>query len=68
MRRLAAKLTARGLRGLGQTSWGPTLFILSPDAASAQGLADDLARDHDTANCEITIAAPLNRSATVELK
>jgi beta-RFAP synthase len=68
MRRLAEKLTARGLRGMGQTSWGPTLFILSPDAASAQGLADDLQREPDAANCEITIAAPLNRGATVELK
>lgn len=67
MRRLAQKLPS-DLRGVGQTSWGPTLFILCPGVEAAHGLAADLAREPSAADCEFTIAAPLNHGATVERK
>jgi predicted sugar kinase len=61
-------LNSRDLRGVGQTSWGPTLFILCPEAEFAKNLAADLSGEPAAANCEITIAAPLNHGATVEQK
>ena len=66
MRRLA-KTIPSNLRGVGQTSWGPTLFILCPGADVARDVCADLARDSAAADCEFTIAAPLNRGATVDL-
>jgi beta-RFAP synthase len=66
MRRLAEKVPSN-LRGVGQTSWGPTLFILCPGADVARDLSADLAGDSAAADCEFTIAAPLNRGATVDL-
>lgn len=65
MRRLAEKLPS-DVRGVGQTSWGPTLFVLCPGAEAARGLAAELARDPIAADCEFTIASPLNRGAAVE--
>lgn len=67
MRRLADRLSSQGIRGIGQTSWGPTLFVLCPNAAAAQDLSARLATEPAAANCEFTIAAPLNRGATIAL-
>jgi beta-RFAP synthase len=66
MRRLAERLEARQIRGVGQSSWGPTLFILCPGAAFAEDLARELASESAACDCEFTIAAPLNRGATIE--
>jgi predicted sugar kinase len=65
MRLLAERLSLRGVRGVGQTSWGPTLFILCPSASFARDLADELTHDPAGGDCELTIAAPLNRGAAV---
>ncbi len=67
MRRLAGVLESRGIRGFGQSSWGPTLFVLCPDADYASQLARDLSHDSAGAECEFTIAAPCNRGARVEV-
>jgi beta-RFAP synthase len=66
MRRLAERLSLRGIRGVGQTSWGPTLFILCPGASFARDLADELTHDPPGGDCEFTIVAPLNRGAAVQ--
>lgn len=66
MRRLADAVISQNLRGIGQTSWGPTLFILCPGAEFARDLAADLAARPAGAACEFTIAEPLNRGASVE--
>ena len=66
MRTLAATLQSRGIEGVGQTSWGPTLFVLCPSMAFAHDLAAELSGSQAAADCEITVAAPLNRGATVE--
>jgi predicted sugar kinase len=66
MRQLARRLEARSLRGVGQTSWGPTLFVLCPSATFAENLTSELASEPAARDCEFTIAAPLNCGATVE--
>ena len=65
MRQLAAALAARGIHGFGQSSWGPTLFILCPDAEFASRLVGDLTSDPAGAACEFTIAGPCNHGAQV---
>jgi len=64
IRRIADLLAARNIRGVGQSSWGPTLFILCPDIDFARSLLDELAPQPEGADCEFQIAAPLNRGAT----
>jgi beta-ribofuranosylaminobenzene 5'-phosphate synthase len=67
MRRLAGMLKRLGIVGVGQTSWGPTLFIVRPSAASAESLVAELAATRFGAACEFTVAAPLNRGAFIEV-
>ncbi|HTI50496.1 MAG TPA: beta-ribofuranosylaminobenzene 5'-phosphate synthase family protein [Planctomycetaceae bacterium] len=66
MRQLVPALHARGFRGIGQSSWGPTLFVLCPSVDAAQSLSRELATEHLCLNCALTIAAPRNRGADVE--
>jgi beta-ribofuranosylaminobenzene 5'-phosphate synthase len=55
-----------GVRGVGQSSWGPTIFALAPDADAAAKLAAD-ARNHFAAtNLTTIVAAPANRGAQIE--
>lgn len=65
MRGVAQVLESRGIHGFGQSSWGPTLFVLCPDHESASRLASDLADDSAGAGCEFAVAAPLNHGARV---
>jgi beta-RFAP synthase len=58
-------LRGRGIEGVGQTSWGPTLFALLPDQAQAETLVAELRRDDATRDLDLTIAAPQNRPARV---
>ncbi|HEY3964391.1 MAG TPA: hypothetical protein VGM05_07515 [Planctomycetaceae bacterium] len=65
IRRLEPLLAVRNLRGYGQSSWGPTLFVLCPHPKFAQQLATELAAAPEAQECEFTIAAPLNHGATI---
>ncbi len=65
MRDLAEQLRRRGFEGVGQSSWGPTLFVLT-DGSSAQDLLADLKRDPHCTECDLHIARPLNHGATLE--
>jgi beta-ribofuranosylaminobenzene 5'-phosphate synthase len=40
--RIVAHLRGQGIRGVGQSSWGPTLYALAPDAAEAERIANDV--------------------------
>src|SRR4029079_9422575 len=60
MRGVAQVLESRGIHGFGQSSWGPTLFVLCRDSEFASQLASDLAQDSAGTECEFTVAAPLN--------
>lgn len=67
IRGVAQVLESRGIHGFGQSSWGPTLFVLCPDSEFASRLATELANHSAGAGCEFTIAAPLNQGARVEV-
>jgi predicted sugar kinase len=53
-----------GVEGVGQSSWGPTLFALARDERGGLSLAEDLNRESPR-DLEITIARPLNIPAMV---
>jgi beta-RFAP synthase len=68
IRRLEAQLIARGVDGYGQSSWGPTMFVLCPHADFAHDLSRELAATPEGNQCEYTVASPLNRGAKLELR
>jgi len=64
--RLIDWLRGRGFPGVGQSSWGPTLFAAVPDMETAKGLADLLQQEQPEGPLEVTISAPNNRGAIVQ--
>lgn len=56
-----------GVRGVGQSSWGPTVFALLPDDATAQQVACDLPSGSDWPDCTVRISEPLNHGATLAI-
>jgi beta-ribofuranosylaminobenzene 5'-phosphate synthase len=64
--RLMEWLRSRGYAGVGQSSWGPTLFAAAPDQQTATSLADLIQRELPEGPLEVTIGAPNNRGALVQ--
>ena len=55
---LVADIRAMGIAGVGQSSWGPTLFTLHPTADAAERFIADFRRRPDAEQIEISVAAP----------
>ena len=55
------------LRGVGQSSWGPTLFAMVRDA-EPESIVADLRPRLEFADCHFTIASPDNRGAVVSVR
>ena len=68
MRLLGKQIAARGSEGFGQSSWGPTLFVLCENTGAAEQLKSDLSQYPEGINCDYTIAAPLNRGAEIKFQ
>lgn len=66
MRELATHLRRGGIRGVGQSSWGPTTFVLCRHHSEAVGVIRDLTRDARWAACGFRAAAPMNTGAVLE--
>jgi beta-RFAP synthase len=58
-------LRERGVPGAAQTSWGPTLSVMQPDAPSATQLQSEIQANAAWSNCRIEIVRGLNRGAEV---
>lgn len=65
MAELALRLRSLGITGVGQSSWGPTLFVLCDGPEMAETVVANVNLRGDQ-SCQWRIAAPLNRGATVE--
>jgi beta-RFAP synthase len=61
VRHLVEQVRGLGVTGVAQTSWGPTVAALLPDAPAAEAFVSKLRAD----DLEITIAAPNNCGAQV---
>jgi len=55
-----------GIEGVGQTSWGPTVFALCPDEPEAVDCAQLVRDKFPDFDGDIVIAAPCNRGALIE--
>jgi beta-RFAP synthase len=62
---IVARLRALGVVGVGQSSWGPTIFALLPDEQQAARVRDQLTPLDEAANCTILISTISRRGATV---
>ena len=62
---LVEQLRARGVQGVAQTSWGPTIATLCASQRDALELARDLTADGNWADTTFRVVEPLNRGATV---
>lgn len=63
---LVEQIRSWGHAGIGQSSWGPTLFVAQASAASAAALAEQLRRQWQGPPLDLTIARPNQRGALVE--
>ncbi|HEV7279406.1 MAG TPA: hypothetical protein VGN57_04260 [Pirellulaceae bacterium] len=64
--RLVATLRTRGVRGIGQSSWGPTLWVAAPDPEAAESLAADLRSEQESANVDVTIGVPSSSGVRID--
>lgn len=58
-------IRAVGGTGVGQTSWGPTLFVACPDASAAEELQQRIASSWQRPPLDFTLAAPWNQPARI---
>ncbi len=66
MGELVTALRKQGVRGIGQTSWGPTIFALCANEADAESLRNGLSAHPRWSDCRLRVAAPLNTGAAIE--
>ncbi len=67
MAQLVAELRIRGIEGVGQSSWGPTIFALCRDSQQADRLKMSFEDDPEWDDCTFHVAAPQNRGASIEV-
>lgn len=62
---LVARIRAAGIAGVGQSSWGPTLFSLHPTPTAAAQFVDYFREWPQAEGCEVNVARPNAGGATV---
>lgn len=65
MAELEKKLLSHGIRGMAQTSWGPTLSIICQDIEMVTSLVTEYGYGEF---CEIRATRPLNEGARIQIK
>lgn len=65
MAELSDVLKGQGVQGVGQTSWGPTLFAVCRNESEAAALAEQIQRWPDYADCRVRMVAGKNCGAEV---
>jgi beta-RFAP synthase len=63
---LVEHIQSLGYEGVGQSSWGPTLFVATRDEQAARNLVDRLENER-FGRLEMTISAPCNSGARIEV-
>ncbi len=58
-------IRSMGVAGVGQSSWGPTVFALLPDASGYERLASGLSERFRSEPLHVSLAAPDNRGARI---
>ena len=65
LQRLVERIRSLGVHGVGQSSWGPTIFAVCADQAAAERLRGQLLQHGWASEAEIVITAADNRGARV---
>jgi beta-ribofuranosylaminobenzene 5'-phosphate synthase len=65
---LVETIRAMGIRGVGQSSWGPTVFAVLPDAEAARRLTDRIRSTHPPVEYRVVTTAANNSGALVQLR
>jgi beta-ribofuranosylaminobenzene 5'-phosphate synthase len=60
-------LRSEGVRGVAQTSWGPTIAACCGNVTRAEALRDRILRDERWQTCQVQIVSPLNTGAAIQL-
>jgi beta-RFAP synthase len=63
---LVAFLRGQGVRGVGQSSWGPTVFAVTGDEERAAGVAARVRQQFGLSTDEVFVTGACNRGAAVE--
>ncbi|MEX0794066.1 MAG: hypothetical protein WD045_13095 [Pirellulaceae bacterium] len=63
--RLVEQMRGLGIAGVGQSSWGPTIFGICASAEQAESAAEALRQDWSAQEMEILVTAPANHGATL---
>jgi beta-ribofuranosylaminobenzene 5'-phosphate synthase len=66
MAELAGWLRSEGIRGVTQTSWGPTLAACCPNLQLAESWRARILADDRWKLCRVQIVAPLNTGAAIQ--
>lgn len=66
--RLVQRIRELGVRGVGQSSWGPSVFALQPGDAEASALVSQLESIIDPSESEFIVARPDNNGAQVQVE
>jgi beta-RFAP synthase len=64
--RLVKKALAIGEFGIGQSSWGPTLFAIADSQDAANSLVEKLGEQSDDTNCRTRIVSADNSGMTIQ--
>ncbi|MBW8884694.1 MAG: beta-RFAP synthase [Planctomycetia bacterium] len=56
-----------GYSGVGQSSWGPTIFVLTPSQHAANRVIADLRLRHDASTLDLLVAPPNNWGAQIHV-
>jgi beta-RFAP synthase len=65
--RLVELIRALGVEGVGQSSWGPGVFAVTPSQSAAEELVDQLETNPHAEHCQIWISPPRNSGHSVDV-
>ena len=63
---LVGWLRSVGVRGVAQTSWGPTIAVCCPSGPVAESVRERILADKRWTDCGVHVAAPLNTGAAIQ--
>jgi predicted sugar kinase len=64
---LVEQIRRLGHAGVGQSSWGPTIFVAVQSQQAAEQLVDELRSGKDADELDLIISRPCNRGARIEV-
>lgn len=64
---LVAQIQSLGYPGVGQSSWGPTIFVVTDSRPSAARLTEQLGLAGEAADLDLTISSPCNNGVQIDV-